>query len=334
MAMTPGEPLTDPANTIGYWVDAPGRGSLRQVELPTQPEDAVLLQALCTGVSVGTERLVGLGHVPAELTEAMACRGMQGTFDLPALYGYSFVGLVIDGPDRGRRAFVMRPHQRQAIAPRSELHWLPDSLPAARATLFPNLETARNAVWDADLKGHESIAVIGGGAVGLLVAFVLSLEHSGPITVVERDSTRRQLVSELPWIAHVVAPQDVALGALDVAFHTSGTAEGLQLAIDISGFEGSVYELSWYGGRAVELQLGYSFHYQRKRIIASQVGTVANSRRDQGISGRAKAVLDLLGSSQLDAMLSEPVAFADLPGTFAAIYAGQPVPLSPVVIYE
>lgn len=292
------------------------------------------LRALCTGISVGTERLVGLGHVPAELTTAMACQGMQGTFDLPVLYGYSFVGEVVAGPDRGRRAFVMRPHQRQAVVPRSELHWLPDALPTPRATLFANLETARNAVWDAELNGDETVVIVGGGAVGLLVAFVLAREHSARITVVERDVARRKQATEMPWIAEAVAPDDVDLDSYAAAFHTSGTAAGLQLAIDAVGFEGHVHELSWYGDRSINLQLGHGFHYKRKRICASQVGTVAKSHRADGFAGRAKVVMELLGDSQLDAMLVESLAFADLPNAFSSIYTGQSAAPSPVVLYE
>ncbi|MFT7534849.1 MAG: threonine dehydrogenase-like Zn-dependent dehydrogenase [Hyphomicrobiaceae bacterium] len=334
MATTADEPDTGLANTTGYWVDAPGCGSLRDVALPSRLDGDVLLQALCSGVSVGTERLVGLGHVPLQCTEAMACRGMQGSFALPILYGYSFVGVVTDGPDVGRRAFVMRPHQRHAVVSRTELQWLPNAMPAARATLFPNMETARNAVWDANLASTAAIAIIGAGAVGLLVAFVLSLEHAGPVVVIERDATRRQMAQAMPWVAKVIAPEEAKLGSFAAAFHTSASAEGLQLAIDVLGFEGQVHELSWYGDRSVTLQLGHSFHYQRKRILASQVGTIANSHRSEGFAARAAAVMSLLGDDRLDAMLGKGLAFADLPSTFAAIYVGQSADLCPVVYYE
>ena len=334
MVTTRGEHSSDPGSTTGYWVEAPGRGALRDVTLPRRLESDVLLRAICSGVSVGTERLVGLGHVPLQCTDAMACRDMQGSFALPILYGYSFVGAVTDGADIGRQAFVMRPHQRHAIVPRTELHWLPSSMPAARATLFPNMETARNAVWDANLAGPEVVAIVGAGAVGLLVAFVLSLEHAGRVVVIERDATRRQMAQAMPWVTEAIAPEDAKLGSFACVFHTSATAEGLQLAIDVLGFEGQVHELSWYGDRSVNLQLGHSFHYQRKRILASQVGTIANSHRSHGYAARAAAVMELLGDERLDALLGKELAFADLPSTFAAIYAGQSAALSPVVRYE
>lgn len=323
--------MTEP--TIGYWIDSPGRGSLRDVLLAQRQEGDVLLEALCSGISVGTERLIGRGNAQVACSEAMACRGMQGSFELPLLYGYSFVGRIADGPDAGRRAFVMRPHQQRAIASRDELHWLPNGMPDARATLFPNMETARNAVWDAELTGTERVAVIGAGAVGLLVAYVLSREHDGQFTVIESDPDRRAGAAKLPWVHSVVAPEDTPRNQFAHTFHTSGTSDGLQLAIDALGFEGQVNELSWFGDQLVALDLGSSFHHQRKRIAATQVGTIAKNHREAGYKARAQAVLQLLADPNLDALLGDPIPFADLPRAFNAIYDGQPAALCPVVGY-
>ena len=54
-----------PVQTIGYWVEAPGRGTLRPTGLPQVGADQLRLAARCTGVSAGTERLVGTGRVRA-----------------------------------------------------------------------------------------------------------------------------------------------------------------------------------------------------------------------------------------------------------------------------
>ncbi|MCK5941443.1 MAG: dehydrogenase [Planctomycetes bacterium] len=322
--------------TLGYWIEAPGRGSLRAVELPTPGADDVALDAICTGVSPGTERLVGLGRVPPAMHDGMACRGMQGSFALPALYGYSFVGRVRDGADAGRRAFVMRPHQQAAVVAHDELIWLPNGVPDARATLFANLETARNAAWDADTEPGDRVLIVGAGPVGLLCAFVLGHDHasSAGVVVVERDERRRERARGLPWIAAAVAPDEVRPETFDHALHTSASDSGLQLAIDAVGFEGQVVELSWYGDRPVSVQLGGSFHAQRKRLIASQVGAIAPAHRAAGHAARHRAVLDLLLDARLDAMLDEPVPFAHAPETFLALYQNRLDVLCPVFRYD
>lgn len=320
-------------DALAYWVEAPGRGALRPTSLPAPGAGDIELRTRCSGISVGTERLVGRGLVPATCAEAMACPGMRGTFALPVCYGYSLVGDVVSGQDAGRSAFVMHPHQDRAVVAAERVVLLPPGVPAERATLFANLETAWNAVWDAEPASGEEMVVVGGGAVGLLVAFVLSHAHDRPATVVDTDAGRRRFAARLPWVGTVATPEEVAAGRHAVAFHASGAGEGLQSALDAVGFEGRVIELSWYGGRAVTLRLGDTFHWQRKRIVASQVGTIARLHRAAGRGSRTAKVLQLLGDARLDALLGTPVPFRRLPELFDRIYRGETTEPCPVIAY-
>ncbi|MCR9244306.1 MAG: zinc-binding alcohol dehydrogenase [bacterium] len=313
-----------------YWVESPGRGALRADAMtPAGPED-VLVVTEFSGISPGTERLVGNGQVPAAVAQQMACYGMKGTFALPIAYGYSLVGRTAAGD----RVFTMHPHQDRCHVSRDRLVELPDAVPASRATLFPNLETALNATWDAELRGDERTLVIGAGAVGCLLAFVLARLHHGPVTLVEQDASRRERATALPWVSRAIAPGAVATGTSDVAFHATGSGSGLQLAIDAVGFEGRVIELSWYGTREVTLRLGETFHHQRKRIVSSQVATVAPSHRAAGYAARTAAVLELLHDTQLDELHGEPIPFTDLPTRMAALYRGDPIDSCPIVRYD
>ncbi|MEO6597908.1 MAG: zinc-binding alcohol dehydrogenase [Planctomycetota bacterium] len=323
--------MHEPRTTLAYWVQAPQIGALQAQALPEPRSGEVELRALYSGISPGTERLVGRGLVPADKT-AMACRGMQGSFALPVLYGYSLVGEVQSGAERGRRAFVMHPHQQRIVIPEDRLVWLPDGVPSARATLLPNLETAWNASYDAELDGNERIAVFGAGAIGLLVAFVLSTRHRGEVVVIEAKEQRRQAAARLPWVHSVYEPGGQT-GEFAVAFHATGTGEGLQQALDCTGFEGRVIELCWYGSKAVTLQLGGSFHFQRKRLISSQVAAIAPSQRARGPAVRMAAVLQLLHDERLDALLEPPVPFARLPEFFARLYRGETSQPCPLVVY-
>ncbi len=64
-----------------------------------------------------------------------------------------------------RDAFVLFPHQTRYVVPTSALHLLPEHLPARRAVLAANMETALNGVWDAEIKPGDRVAVVGGGTV-------------------------------------------------------------------------------------------------------------------------------------------------------------------------
>ena len=50
---------------------------------------------------------------------------------------------------------------------------VPDGVPALRAVLAANMETALNAVWDAAPGPADRIAVVGAGVVGALVALAV-----------------------------------------------------------------------------------------------------------------------------------------------------------------
>lgn len=59
------------AQARAYWVVAPGRGEIRAAPLRAPRTDEVLVRALRSGVSRGTESLVFRGLVPASQRSAM-----------------------------------------------------------------------------------------------------------------------------------------------------------------------------------------------------------------------------------------------------------------------
>src|ERR1051325_1012894 len=90
-----------------FWVAAPGRGEIR--DEPLRPADArdLVVRALFSGISRGTEALVFSGRVPASEYGRMRAPFQAGDFPAPVKYGYSLVGQVEDGPAelRGRTVF-------------------------------------------------------------------------------------------------------------------------------------------------------------------------------------------------------------------------------------
>ena len=83
----------------------------------------------------------------------------------------------------------------------------------------------------------------------------------------------------------------------DVVIDTSGSGDGLQLAIESAATEGEIVEASWFGARPVSLQLGGDFHSRRLTIRSSQVGMVSPRRRGGRSTGdRLGLALRLLRS--------------------------------------
>ncbi|MFT5284770.1 MAG: threonine dehydrogenase-like Zn-dependent dehydrogenase [Planctomycetota bacterium] len=318
-----------------YWIREPGVGALQREEFSSQLEPGTsLVESKWSAVSPGTERLVGLGQVPMACTEFMACRYMGGSFSLPLKYGYCLVGTVLDGAQAGKSVFVMHPHQDLIAVRDEDLTVLPEELPVQRAGLIPNLETALNAVWDAELSPEEDCVVFGAGSVGLLISYVLWNQTGRPVQIVEIDEKRRAFAATLPWGVNACAPSEVLAEGLRVAFHTTGNPAGLQAALDCVDFEGRVIELSWYGSKSVTLDLGTHFHYGRKRIIASQVGKIAVSHRaSHDYSQRIGEVLALLNHPKLDSLLGSPVPFKDMPQFMKSLYRGESTSPLPLIDY-
>jgi threonine dehydrogenase-like Zn-dependent dehydrogenase len=96
--------------------------------------------------------------------------------------------------------------------------------------------------------------------------------------------------------------------------HTSADPRGLATAINIAGEEATVLEMSWYGAGDVPVPLGGAFHSRRLKIVSSQVGKVAPSRRaTTSHRQRIEQAIALLADARLDALLMPAVPFRELP---------------------
>ncbi|HYS27740.1 MAG TPA: hypothetical protein VEP46_19160, partial [Vicinamibacterales bacterium] len=109
-----------------FWVTAPGRGEIRREVLGTLSDGEVLVQALYSAISRGTEALVFDGRVPPSEWGRMRAPFQAGEFPAPVKYGYSNVGRVVAGPREltGRTVFVLHPHQTRFIVPADAVHVL------------------------------------------------------------------------------------------------------------------------------------------------------------------------------------------------------------------
>ena len=158
--------------TYSYWVIEANKGEIRESNLKKE-KDYSLVKTLLSGISTGTEKLVGKRNVPSSAYNFMSVPYMEGNFDLPIKYGYSLVGVPLSGKYKGLRTFIMHPHQTLFYASDSDLLVLPEEISNEAAILIPYLETALNAIWDAKLRQKESVAIVGGGNLGIFVGFVL-----------------------------------------------------------------------------------------------------------------------------------------------------------------
>lgn len=296
-----------------FWIRSPGHGEIVAARLTPRQEGDVLVRARFSGVSRGTEATVFRGGVPPSQYEAMRAPFQEGDFPGPVKYGYSSVGGVLEGSDDlvGRDVFCLYPHQDLYAVPAGSVVPLPEGLPAARAVLAANMETALNALWDAEPAPGDRIAVVGLGVVGLLVAWLCSRVPGTEVVAFDVNPNRADVAGTLGLPFTAVPPTGADA---DLVVHASGSESGLRTALESAGTEGTILELSWYGDRSVSLPLGEAFHTRRLTLRSSQVGRVPAHRAARWTRReRLEKALELLLDDRLDALISGESDFEELP---------------------
>ena len=295
------------------WYVAPERAEIRSEDLMPLPSGYVRARALFGALSRGTESLVYRGLVPESEYGRMAAPSMGGHFPFPVQYGYANVGQIEDGPADwiGRRVFALKPHQTVYQASMDDVVPLPDGVSAERAVLAANMETALNAVWDAAPGPGDRIAVVGGGVVGCLVAYLCGHLPGASVTLVDINPGRAAIANQL---GVAFSLPESAPSNCDSVFHCSASAAGLATAMAAAGDEATVLELSWYGATPIQAPLGGAFHSRQIRLQSSQVGHIATTHRPRWTHRRRlHAAMQLLTDTRLDALLSPAIHFAELP---------------------
>jgi hypothetical protein len=315
------------------WYVGPGRAEIRPERVGPLAEGMLRVRSCYGGISRGTEALIAAGRVPLSEYSRMRSPHMGGSFPFPVKYGYSTVGRVEAGPDDlvGRRVFALHPHQTVFDVPVDAALPVPKDVPTSRAVLAANMETALNATWDAAPPPSGSIAVVGAGVVGALVGFLCARERGAQVTLIDINPARAELARALGL--NFATPDDAPVDC-ELVVHTSADPRGLATALDIAGDESTILEMSWYGAGSVPVPLGGAFHSRRLKIVSSQVGKVAPSRRaTTSHRQRLQQAIELLADARLDALLMPAVPFHQLPDRLSDILGPKSGVLCQLIAY-
>lgn len=293
---------------LALWTVGAGRCEVRREDVPVAKEGLVLVRTTWSAVSRGTEALVVRGGVPTSEHERMRGPNMGGSFQFPVKYGYSCVGVVEASalPEFavGDRVFCLHPHQTRFAV--SDVRRVPEETPSHRAVLAPNMETAVNVTWDAGIGIGDRVCVVGGGVVGLLVAYLAA--KTAAVEVLDLQNRRAQC--EALGVAVYAGGKD-----FDVVIHASGTARGLATCLELAGDQSTIVEASWHGDRPCSLALGEAFHSRRLTIKSSQVGRIPTDRVPRwDYARRMQLALKLCADPKLDCLFEAPdLVFGDTP---------------------
>ena len=325
--------MTDNNLARAYWVQEPGKGQIVATQLVDPGPDEVMVKALFSGISRGSESLVFMGNVPPSEYQTMRAPFQEGNFPGPVKYGYSNVGRIEKGPSEllGQIVFCLYPHQDRYVVPIQSVLSVPPNVPQARAVLAANMETAINGLWDAPVMIGANIIVVGAGVIGCLVAFLAGQIPGTHVMLVDTNTGKAKIANAL---GIEFAEPGAAIGLGDLVIHATGSSEGLKTALGLAGAEATVLELSWFGNHDVSVPLGEAFHSKRLRLQSSQVGMVGVAQRTRWNSRRRLSLaLDLLSDDVLDNLITGQSEFETLPATMQRLAATAKGELCHRIVY-
>jgi (R,R)-butanediol dehydrogenase / meso-butanediol dehydrogenase / diacetyl reductase len=173
---------------------------------------------------------LGEGVVNVKVGDKVTVRPLYFGEQHPADRGYSHVGrkMKFIGIDSAG-AF-----QQSWIVPAYTLHKLPDSLSLLDGSMIEPLSVACHCTKIGEVKKNDYCVVLGGGPIGILIAYVLK-EKGANVIVSEINETRLELLNKLEFLT--VNPTQEDLVERVSQFTNEAMAD---VVFEVSGSKGSV----------------------------------------------------------------------------------------------
>ena len=317
------------------WFTGPRAVEVRSAAVPRPLDGQVLVRALASGISQGTELLLYRGEGATPFDPSL---DLPHAVTYPRRYGYAWVGEVVGRGEGGgelslgARVFALAAHGDFHALDAHAVRPLDARIPPNRAVLAASLETAVTCVWDCGASLGDIVVVIGGGVVGLLIAR-LAASVGGRVRLVER-SPRRRAVARALGVTAVAPEEEDPCGDADVVVEATGDPAALSSALAHAAQEATVVVTSFYGARTAPVSLGGEFHRRRLIVRSSQVSCVPPARSPRWTLGRRfELVASLLTDPCLDALLDPPVEFGSAPATYARLDRSPGGAMQTVFVY-
>jgi 2-desacetyl-2-hydroxyethyl bacteriochlorophyllide A dehydrogenase len=318
-----------PATARGLWFRSVRSAELRSEPVGEPQQGEILVRALYSLVSAGTEMNVYRGEAASALEVGLPTR--KGDFPFPIQFGYQVIGTVEaaganTGYVEGDLVFCQHPHQDRFVVSTEFVFSVPSGL-SPRAAAFSNLcNVALNCHLDVPVRFGDCCVVSGLGVIGTFAA-QLARRTAGSLVLVDPLASRRRFAQSVGADA-VVSPDEAvaAVEALsdgrgaDVYIEASGAPAALQTALQSTGVEGTVAVISYYGNRPAQLTLSPEFHLRRQRIVSSMVGMVGSGLQPRWDKRRRMATaMHLVAQLDTESMITHELPFESAPDAYALI---------------
>ena len=294
---------------------------VREVPIPARPAGFALLKLLVAGICNTDLELqrgyYGFRGTPGHefVAEVVECSNPElvdkwvvGDINLACTNcDWCHTGLGRHCPNRTVLGIVNQPgaFQEYFTLPERNLHVVPETLPVESAVFAEPLAAACEILDQVPIEAGETVAVLGDGKLGLLIALVLR-HHGCVVHQFGRYPDKLRIAAS----AGVITSTDLPSGASYAwTIEATGSPEGLQSAIAMTRPRGTVILKSTVHG-AVGVDTA--------PVIVNEL-TLVGSR-----CGRLEAALPLLelGVVPVQSMIADLYSLSDAPRAFAR--AAQP----------
>ncbi len=255
-------------------VTAPGQVELQWMDPPAPQKGQVLLRALNTLISPGTERafFLNLDNTDPEF---------------PFCPGYSFVGEVIAVGDEvaalksGDRVVSRAAHQSHALVAAADCVRVPAQVADEEAAFFALMAIAMQGVRKARIELGESVAVLGAGVVGILAMRLAQLSGAVPVVGIDLDERRLELAKQVgadeTLVSDVRAPDELRawLGAAgaEVVIELTGAPAAVVTAFQLAAPRGRVVLAGSTRGLTSEVNFYRDVHKKGLLVIGAHEST-------------------------------------------------------------
>jgi 2-desacetyl-2-hydroxyethyl bacteriochlorophyllide A dehydrogenase len=331
-------PGSVPARAV--WFTGPRRAELLAEEVRSPGAGEVLVRAVASLVSAGTEMIVYRGETRSRSETDLPTSA--GEYPFPIKFSYQVVGEVEEaGPQSGfapgDRVFAYHPHQSRftmaagrvgggLLAPqgRTLLFAVPDTLDDDHAVFANLFGVALTCLLDVPVRIGDCVALSGLGVVGSFAAH-FARRTAGRLVLVDPLASRRERAA---WIGAdaVVHPDDAPAAieeytegrGVDIYIEASGAPRALQSAIEGTGKEGTIAVVAYYGGnKPVPLLLAPEFHIRRQKIVSSQNATIGSGLQPRwDTERRMGVVMEQLADLDTAHLISHRFPFSRAPEAY------------------
>jgi alcohol dehydrogenase len=290
---------------------------VRKRRPPQRRDGFALIRLLCGGIC-NTDLELQRGYYGFSGTPGHEFVGEVIQSDNPGLLGRRVVGEINLGcekcdwcrrgwkrhcPDRTVLGIVRHPGAFSELLtlPEANLHVLPDSLLTDEAVFVEPLAAACEILDQAAIPESATVAVLGDGKLGLLIAQVLKANRLA-VHLYGRHKDKLRIAA-MAGVETLIAPKRLPVAAYDWVVDATGSPDGLRQAIEMTRPRGTVFMKSTVH-RPVRLDA--------VPIIVNEI-TLVGSR-----CGRFEPALELLKTGRVNVadMISETIPLAEAARAF------------------